>query len=360
MGYSPIRHIFKSLLTVLLPLMLVSNFSLHVITRNVVQIVPRQDKFFGEALVIRFLPWELVTAISWSPDGDYIAVAAGNNIHLYNAISQQHIIELSLSALTTGLSFSPAGGQLAAGSRDGYLRAWKMADINNKNGNSQVLPMWQSFAHKKGVNSLGYNQTGSWIASGGNDGMTRVWNAVDGKSVTAMIGGSFAVSSVAISPSGKILAIANGNMIRLRDIASGRIIGSFRTDNSLSSLAFHPNGTLLASGDSNNKVELWLPESAFKTGSLDYPRPIQLGAHKGEVGTISALVWQVSFSPNGEQIASAGGDGRIYLWDVKSQSLIQTLIGHQKAVTSLSFNPDGSSLASGSLDGTVRIWSLGK
>ncbi len=78
---------------------------------------------------LRYTPWELVMAVAWSPDGTSLAVSAGDNIHLYRADSWERITTVYIGALTHSLAFSPQGGWLAAGSRDGNLRLWKVADL---------------------------------------------------------------------------------------------------------------------------------------------------------------------------------------------------------------------------------------
>ncbi len=72
----------------------------------------------------------------------------------------------------------------------------------------------------------------------------------------------------------------------------------------------------------------------------------------------------VTFSPNGEQLASGGEDSTIKLWEVKTGKTIRTLKkrwwrkGHQAPVRSVAFSPDGKTLASGSDDNTVKLWNV--
>ena len=69
-------------------------------------------------------------------------------------------------------------------------------------------------------------------------------------------------------------------------------------------------------------------------------------------------VSSVAFSPDGSVLASGGLDTTLQLWDVEKGELIETLIGHIDAVNSVVFSPDGSLLASGSEDGSVRLWKI--
>ena len=70
-------------------------------------------------------------------------------------------------------------------------------------------------------------------------------------------------------------------------------------------------------------------------------------------------VWSVAYSPDGSMLASGSTDETIRLWDVATGSLLATLSGHTKAVTSVAYAPAGGTLASGGYDNNeVRFWDL--
>jgi WD40 repeat protein len=64
----------------------------------------------------------------------------------------------------------------------------------------------------------------------------------------------------------------------------------------------------------------------------------------------------VAFHPDGTRLATAGHDRAVWLWDLEKQEEVARLAGHTSYVWSLAFSPDGKTLASGSGDSTVRLW----
>ncbi|MGB0385736.1 MAG: protein kinase domain-containing protein [Ardenticatenaceae bacterium] len=146
------------------------------------------------------------------------------------------------------------------------------------------------------------------------------------------------------SPDGTRLAAATTLGIYLYDAETLEQIAFIESNHAITSVAFSPDGQTLVSGSrSDPTVRLWRVSDGMLLASFE--------GHEDET-----TVNRVTFSPDGERLASASDDGSVRLWNVSAGTLLHTLWGHTGGVTTVAFSPDGQSLVSGSYDNTVRVW----
>jgi WD40 repeat protein len=170
-------------------------------------------------------------------------------------------------------------------------------------------------------------------------------NADLAKSVFAETFGS--ILSVAFSPDGKLLATAGvAGEIQLWQVADGKPLLSWKAHiRWILSVAFSPDGQIIASASDDRTVKLW----DAQTGQL-----LRIFQEH------TSWVFSVVFSPNGRILASVSDDRTVKLWDVHTGQVLKILQGHTGQVHSIAFSPDGGTLASGSNDSTIKLWDVSK
>ena len=151
------------------------------------------------------------------------------------------------------------------------------------------------------------------------------------------------IYSVAFSPNGEVIASASDDKtIKLWRVEDGQeIVTLAGHTNSVYTVVFSPDGLMLASSSHDKTVKLWRMKDGQEIRTL--------------VGH-SNSVYSTAFSPDGTLIASSSWDRTIKIWRVKDGQEICTLAGHINLVYCVAFSPDGETLASSSWDRTIKIW----
>jgi WD40 repeat protein len=103
-------------------------------------------------------------------------------------------------------------------------------------------------------------------------------------------------------------------------------------------ISFSPDGQLIASASADKTMKLWKPDGTLLTTFQGHNAPI----------------YGLSFSPDGQLIASASADKTVKLWTVHG-TLLKTFTGHSAAAIRVSWSPDGQLIASASADKTVKL-----
>ena len=244
-------------------------------------------------------------------------------------------------ALLAGTNFSGANLEGAV-LRRALLREVNLSYANMKNTVFGQLP---TIKLKEAVGAIAYHPQKPWLAIAQGNEIILI-DQMSGQSIGQPMEHDEEVTSVAFSPDGKLLASGSGDKsCRLWQVSTQTAFGQLMGhDSVVTSVAFSLNGKLLASGSKDKSCRLWEVATEQPFG-----QPME---HESTVNS-------VAFSPDDKLLASGSYDRSCRLWQVASQTAFgQPMRGHQGLVNSVAFSPDGKLLASGSVDKSCRLWQV--
>jgi WD40 repeat protein len=188
------------------------------------------------------------------------------------------------------------------------------------------------------IHCLAWAPDGSALSAAGQDGQV-ARRGLDAGRVEAIAAGSiddlmpeelYRIAPLALTRDGTTVAAGPGPEVILRAAADGHTWASFRVDAPLvKSLAFSPDGVLLAAGCVDGSVVLWETTARRARATLC--------GH-------TAIVNGLAFSRDGRSLATAGHDGTLCVWDVATGRLCSSVRG-ASAIRSVAFSPDGRTIA---------------
>jgi hypothetical protein len=139
--------------------------------------------------------------------------------------------------------------------------------------------------------------------------------------------------------------------LRRRGAAAFRELATFGEQPATHAVCPSPVRDLIAVAGGDGAIRLWDLHSRTKVATLRS----EMHQRSGH----DAIAMSLAFSPDGGLLASGHVDGLVRLWDVSRAEEIPARLRHEALVGALTFSPDGATLASGSLDANVRLWDVG-
>ena len=291
----------------------------------------------GRAVICTYRgTYQHVRALSWSPDGYFIASAGDSNtVEISSAQSGKRVrIFAGHAGSIRSVVWSPDGKRIASASEDHTVHIW---DVNT----GSILLTYSGHMHY--VDSVAWSPDSQRIVSVSIDKTARVWDAANGNTFFIYRGHADVLYRVAWSPNGRYIASAGyDSTIQVWNAISGIRLVTYRGHSSpISAFCWALDSSAIASSSyTGSSIHIW--DASTSLQMLTYR------AHSGEVKDIS-------WSQNG--IASCSSDNTIHIWNATTGKTITTYSSDEHTTTTLAWSPDGNHLAWGG-NNYVEVWEV--
>jgi WD40 repeat protein len=272
-------------------------------------------------------------AMAWSTDADLLAIAGDHgDIELIDPATActRQTIRAHVGPVQS-MAWHPRRAALLTTGQDGAVRLWEAPFA----AATELIAPGETWADHACWSPIGDRAA---VALG------RRAHVLDpGKPSVIVEPVASTIAGVAFTPSGKSLGVACYGGVRMFDSATGRSTRTLEWKGSMLSIAFAPDGSVVACGCQDNSVHFWRIASGKDAQMSGFP----------------AKPRGVSFSHDGKWLATAG-DADVCLWPFdgkgpEGRRPVQ-LAGHPDVVTELAYAPLVDLLLTGARDGTVAVW----
>ncbi len=305
-----------------------------------------------ESLAIQI--WELRTGIArgqvsieggqmsfkgFSPDGYYFSWSnlIGRNsetLYISDVFSGRSIASLPHPDRINLAAFSSDGKHLVTGGQDGITRVWQT------NSGREIARLNQDGAVYSGAFSP-FGE-GKYVVSAGADGVVRLWQASRGDQVIFdIVKGSFGDSSVSLSPDSKFIVAGEDRIIRVWEVKTRKEFMRITADYNVESVIFSPDQKYLIAALSNETVIVWDVETRKVISSMTED------ASPGHAERIAV-------SADSRYVASSGSE-KTLVWESSSGTVVARIADGGILIA---FTPDGKYLALAGGNSSIRIWEV--
>jgi WD40 repeat protein/tRNA A-37 threonylcarbamoyl transferase component Bud32 len=332
----------------------------HVAEAGAVRVV---DPYSGREIFALRSHDNAITRIAYSPDGARIATASKDRtVKVWTATFEPDVQQLTgHRGEVFAVVYSPDGKRLASGGADGTI--W----VREADTGQPLLRLWahstrsvyteapdQAGHNVQGTTVLAYSPDSARLASGGADGMIRLWNANSGEPLKTIRAHDSTVTGVAFSPDGLLLASSSWDKsVKIWEAATGTLLRTLPSHaREATRVAFSPDGRMLASSSWDQTIRLSDPATGAELRSLHW---VSKPNHRDPIDSLA-------FHPSGRYLAAApdqyGPGGEVKVFDLETGDVVHSLAGHIYGIFQVVFSRDGRRLASCSCDGGLKVWDM--
>lgn len=227
------------------------------------------------------------------------------------------------------------GGRETAESTDqadtlagGGLNLGELAEITPENA-AQLVQVGLLEGNDGGIAALEFSPDGTWMATGGPDGVLMLWEMLTGTLSAQWVANPEGVWAVGFSPDGTVLATGGqDNLVHLWDVATHAETATFTHVGPVSGVAFSADGTLLAAST-----------YAFPTEVVVWNVPT--GAEVNRLSRRRIPHFGVEFALDGKTLYSASGYGSVWIWDLATNAYVDGIGGHGRPLYDMDLSSDG-------------------
>ena len=290
-----------------------------------------------------------IRSIAFSPDSRYAAVAGEDAIMVWDLTESTLKFRTDdFSGQGTCVVFSKDGSLLAASTTGGdlYLIDWRSSSVRRIRG-----------AHARGAYAVDFGPESRTLASGGGDGIVRLWDVASGVKIGEMGRHHGRVHSLAFEPNGRSIVTAGDDLtIRVWDANTKKEVRAFAENmDKLIAASFSADRTVVAYAAKTVEIDLMRNRRTDKRflRMRDLSSGRDLFTFEGHTGDITG----VAFLPGRRFILSSSLDNTVKIWDVEKGGQVTSLEQNDK-VYSVGASRDGKWIAASGRDRMLMVWKL--
>ena len=284
--------------------------------------------------------------VNFSPDGgELVSANQDGRMRTWRTDTGQLKLDVSAvgpadpgkkPAILRSAFFSHDGQRILTAGEDRIVAIWD-AETGEK-----LLDLDGARGHRRSLYSAVFSPDDSLVATASTDGTIRVLDALSGKLVQELSTAEHRpFRSAVFDTSGTLLLGAGeGSHATLWNVGSWTVAGELSGHSELLRWAtFSRDGKLIATASNDHKARFY--EASGGAPKNEFP----------SVGSVNS----VEFSQDGDFLLTSSGDNIARLWAINPGKHSVRLQGHSSAVRSITFSPDGQRVATASEDGTVAV-----